>query len=73
MRCSPFDTVAMVNAALASFVVDVKVLEVVVKIDRAGTEISSKKGSVSCEDSSDINVSLAAAGNDAELASTLER
>jgi hypothetical protein len=55
-----FYAVAVVDTALASLVVDVKVLEVVVKVNGASAEVSSEKGSVCGEDSGDIDVSFAA-------------
>ena len=53
----------MVNAALAGLLVDVKVLEVVVEIDRAGAEVAAEEGGVGGEDGGDVDVSLAAEGD----------
>ena len=58
-----FDTVSVVNAALARFVVDVKVLEVVVKVDGAGAEIASEKGRVGGEHGRDVDMALAKEGD----------
>ena len=58
----PLNAVSVVDAALAGLVVDVKVLQVVVEVDRARTEVPTKQGRVRREDGRDVNVSLAAAG-----------
>ena len=50
MCCRSFNTVSMVDAAFTGFVVDVEVLEVVVKVNGAGAEISPEKGCVGRED-----------------------
>jgi hypothetical protein len=55
-----FDTIAVVYATLASFMVDIKVLEVVVKIDAAGTEIATEEGSMGREHGRDVDVSFSA-------------
>ena len=49
-----FDAVSVINTALARFGIDVKVLKVVVKVNRAGAEISTQKSCVGGEDGSDI-------------------
>ena len=53
----------MVYAALARFMVDVEVLEVVVKVDGAGAEVEAEEGGVGGKDSGDVDVSLAAEGD----------
>jgi len=53
----------VVDSALASLVVDVKVLEVVVEVDATRAEVTAEQGSVGGEDGGDINVTLAAEGN----------
>ena len=58
-----FDAVTMVNAALPSFVIDVKILEVVVKVDRACAEISAEKRGVCRENRCNIDVALATKGD----------
>ena len=63
MRGGTLDAVPVVDAALARLVVDIEVLEVVVKVDTARTEVSTEKGSVGGEDGSHINVSLPAEGD----------
>ena len=54
------DAVAMVDTSLAGLVIDVKVGQVVVKVDTACTEISAEKGSVRGEDGRDVNLPLSA-------------
>lgn len=53
----------MVDTTLAGLVVDIKVLQVVVKVDTSSTEVSSKKSCVGGEDSSHVNLALAAERN----------
>jgi len=53
-----FDAISVVDTTLSGFVINVKVLQVVVKVNRAGTQISAQKGRVCCEDRGDIDVSL---------------
>jgi hypothetical protein len=48
----------VVDTTLPCFVIDVKVLKVVVKVNRAGTQVPAQKGRVCCEDRGDIDVSL---------------
>ena len=40
------DTVSVVDSALSGFVIDIKVLEIVVEVDGASTEVSAKEGSM---------------------------
>ena len=63
MGCSTLDAVAVIDAALASLVVDIKVAEVVVKVHGAGTQVAAEQGSVCGEDGGDVDVTLAAQGN----------
>ena len=63
MRGRTFDAVSVVDAALASFVVDIKILEIVVKIDAARAEVAAKECGVCGEDGGDIDVAFAAKGN----------
>ena len=46
MRCSPFDAISVVYAALASLGINIKVLEVVVEVNRPSAKISPKECSV---------------------------
>lgn len=52
------DTVSMVDAPLAGFGVDVEVLQVVIKVDRAGAKISSEESGMRREDGGDVNATL---------------
>jgi hypothetical protein len=56
------DTVAVVDATLPRFGVDIKVLQVVVEIDRTGTEISAQQGGMGGEDGGDVDLSFPAEG-----------
>ena len=53
-----FDAISVVDTTLSSFVINIKVLKVVVKVNRAGTQVSAEEGCVCCEDRSDIDVPL---------------
>ena len=60
MRGGTLDAVPVVDAALARLVVDIEVLEVVVEVDGACTEVAAEEGSMGREDGSDVDVPLAA-------------
>jgi hypothetical protein len=55
--------VPMVDTPFACLVIDVKVLQVVVKVDGAGAEVATEEGGVGGEDGGDIDVALPAEGN----------
>lgn len=59
MSGGAFDAVSVVDTALACFVVDIKVLEVVVEVDGASAKIAAEKSRVSGEDGGYVDVSLA--------------
>ena len=59
MRGGTFDTVSVVDTALSRFVVDVEVLEVVIEVNAASTEIASKQGCMSSENGSHVDMSFA--------------
>ena len=63
VRRGTFDAVSVVDAALAGFVINVEVLEVVVEVDRAGAEVASEEGCVGGEDGRDVDMALAKEGN----------
>ena len=42
-----FDAVSVVDTTFSSFLVDIKVCEIVVEIDRSGTEVTTEKSRVS--------------------------
>ena len=60
MGSRTLDAVSVVYAALPGFVVDVKVLEVVVKVDGASAEVAAEESCMSGKDGGDIDVSLSA-------------
>lgn len=60
---STLDAVSVVDATLASFVVDIKIPEVVVKVDGSSTKVTSEQGSVGGEDGGDVDMTLAAEGD----------
>ena len=63
MGCRPFDAIPVVDSSLARFVIDVEILEIVVKINAAGTEVATKERCVSGEDSSHVDMSFAQEGD----------
>lgn len=62
MSSSTLNAVPVVDATLASFCIYIKPLEVVVKVDRASTEVSSEEGGVCREDCGDIDAALLGEG-----------
>ncbi len=62
VRCGTLNAVAVVDTALACLGINVKVLEVVVEVNRSSTEISSEQGSVGGEDGGDIDTAPLAQG-----------
>jgi hypothetical protein len=52
------DAVAVVDSPLSCFVIDIEILEVVVKINTSRTEIATKQGRMGSEDRGDVNVPL---------------
>jgi hypothetical protein len=57
------NAVSVVNPALSGFVINIKVLKVVVKVDRTGAKVSSKQGSMGRENGRDIDMAFAAQRN----------
>lgn len=58
-----FDTISMVNPSFSRFVIDVEILEVVVKVHGASAKIAPEKCCVCCEDGRDVNVPFTAKWN----------
>ena len=58
MGSSALDTVTVVDTTFTSLRIHVKILEIIVKVNRSSTEISPKESSMGCEDRGDINSSL---------------
>jgi len=53
-----FDAISVVDTTLSGFVIDIKVLKVVVKVDRASAQVSAEEGRVCREDGGDVDVPL---------------
>ena len=49
VRCSPFNAISVVYAALASLGINIKILEVVVEVNRPSAKVSSEECSVCSE------------------------
>ncbi len=56
---APLDAIPMVDSAFARLMVDVKVLQVVVKVHGTSAEISAEQRCMSGENSSDVDMTLA--------------
>ena len=63
MGGATLDAVAVIDATFAGFVVDVKVLEIVVKIDAAGAEVATEESGMCGKDGGNIDVAFAAEGD----------
>lgn len=50
----------MVDAAFARFVINIEILEVVVEVHAARTQISAKQSSMGSKDGGDVDVAFAA-------------
>ena len=59
MGCTSLNTVTVVDATFASFMINVEILKIVVEVDRAGTEITAEQGSMGGKHRCDIDVPLA--------------
>ena len=57
-----FDAIAVIYTSLAGFGVNIKILEIVIEVDRAGTQVSSEQGCMGGEDCSDIYPSFLSQG-----------
>jgi hypothetical protein len=53
----------MVDSPLSSFVVDVKILKIVVEVDGAGTQVTTKKGCMCSKDSSNVDMTFTTKGD----------
>ena len=63
MSGGSFDTVSVIDATFPCLVIDIKVLEIIVEIHRAGAEVATEQSGVCGENGTDVNVSLAAEEN----------
>ena len=55
-----FYAVSVIDPSLSSFMVDVKILQIVIKINGTGTEIAAEKRCMCREYGSDVDMSLTA-------------
>lgn len=62
MSSGSFNAIAMVNASFAGFVVDIKVLQIIIEIDGSCAEVSSEESGVGGEYRRDINSTFSAKG-----------
>jgi hypothetical protein len=63
MSSGTFNTVSMIDAAFASLLVYIKIPEVIVEVHRAGAKVATQERGVSCEDGSDVDMTLSAERN----------
>ena len=63
VRGGALDAVPVVDAALASLMINVEVLEVVVEVDASGAQVTTEQGGVGCEDGGHVDVTFAEQGN----------
>ena len=62
MCCRTFYAVSVIDSSLSSFMVDIKILQIVIEINGTGTEIAAEKGCMCREYSGDVDMSLTAKG-----------
>lgn len=60
MSRGPLDTVPMVDAALASFMINVEILQIVVEVDASRAKVTSEERCVRREDCGHVDMSLTA-------------
>lgn len=60
MGCAALDAISVVYTTLPCLVVHIKILEIVIKVDRASTEIATEKSGVGSKYGGDVNVSFSA-------------
>jgi len=58
-----FDAISMVDSPLSSFVVDVEILKIVVEVDGAGTQVTTKKGCMCSKDSGNVDMTFTTKGD----------
>lgn len=63
MGSGTFDAVSVIYTTFSGLVIDVKILEIIIKVDRSGAKVTTEKGGVCGEDSGDINMALATEWN----------
>lgn len=55
VRSGALDAVSVVNASLSGFSIHIKVLEVIVEVDRASTEVATEKGGMRGENGGHVD------------------
>ena len=60
MCCRTFYAVSVINSSFSGFVVDIKILQIVIEINGAGTEIAAEQRCVCRKYGSDVDMSLTA-------------
>lgn len=63
VRGRPLNTIAMINATFPGFMIDVKVLKIVVKVDGTGAEVATEKSGVCGEDGGHVDMTFSAKGD----------
>lgn len=56
------DAIPVVNTTLSGFGIDIEILQIVVEVNRASTQISPKERCMSCENSCHVNAPLLGKG-----------
>jgi uncharacterized protein (UPF0212 family) len=54
----PFDAISMINSSLAGLVINIKILEIVVKVDTSSTKIATEESGMSCKDCGEIDMTF---------------
>jgi hypothetical protein len=57
--CS-LDAIAVVDSSFARFVINIEILQIVVKVDGASAEVSSEERGMGCEDGCDVDATFSA-------------
>jgi hypothetical protein len=63
MCCRTFYAVSVIDSSFSSFMVDIKILQIVIEINGTGTEIAAEERCMCREYSSDVDMSLTAKGD----------
>ena len=60
MSSSAFYAISVIDPSFAGFMIDVEILQIVVKVDRSSTQVSCEQSGVRGEDCSDIDATFSA-------------
>jgi len=60
MSSCAFYAISVIDPSFAGFMIDVEILQIVVKVDRSSTQVSSEQSGVRGEDCSDIDATFSA-------------